>query len=182
MSVSHLFINYFCRILICTLSPAGSPSALLCTLTISPLTRKTRSACSFRGDQHDNIHVNFLDSAADDFCPSSSLRISSSCLFVCITFHFQISQGRRSHHHSNRGDDRGRRREMGFSANTRLCSSWHQGIQGQSYEFNILLSEARLFIPSLKRDNSFTTFCSFPHWTHDNCKWYRVSHFTDIWP
>lgn len=77
---------------------------------------------------------------------------------VCITFHFQISQGRRSHHHSNRGDDWGRRRETGFSANTRLCSSWHQGIQGQSYEFNILLSEARPFIQSVKRDSSLQHF------------------------
>lgn len=120
---SNLFLNSFCRISICTHSPAGSLSALLCTLTISPLTRKTRSACSFRGDQCGNIHADVLDSPANGFCPSSFLRMSSSRLSVCITFHFQISQGRRSHHHSNGGDDRGGRREMGFSANARLRSS-----------------------------------------------------------
>lgn len=51
---------------------------------------------------------------------------TSLSLFLCC----QVSQGWRPRNHGNRGDDRGRRGAMGFSANTRLRRSRHQGLQG----------------------------------------------------
>lgn len=51
-------------------------------------------------------------------------------LYLLLSLLFKVSQGWRSHHHSNGCNDRGGRGKMGFSANTRLRCSWHQGIQG----------------------------------------------------
>lgn len=63
-----------------------------------------------------------------------TISFTSSFFFLTLplllSFRCQVPQGWRPHHHGNRGDDGGRGGEMGFSANTRLCCSWHQGSQG----------------------------------------------------
>lgn len=50
-----------------------------------------------------------------------------SPLLICC----QVSQRWRPNHHGDRRDDRGGGGEMGFSADTRLCCSWHQRLQSE---------------------------------------------------